>query len=247
MKRTENLRSSQSQDLLHDWDLSIEEAENVQRNLARKIRLTPFKSQFLSCRNPLTGTFDLRPKRIAGLAYHSIGDNTVAIGLVLMSYPTMELLLEHKETFNAPIPYKTGLAAFHVGPGAINLVSGLKQKPDLLICFGHGIAHPRGCGLASHLGLLLGIPSIGCARTVLYGVPMGGIDKERGAQVPILSSEGDTIGMLLRTRKGVRPILVSCGYLISLEDAVEITLKSSLRFSIPEPIRRAKLLLGEFK
>lgn len=240
MKRTGKLCYLQ-----HNWDLSIEEAENVQRNLARKIRLTPFKSQSNLWRD-LRPFQDLRPKRIAGLAYHSIGDSTVAIGLVLMSYPAMELLLEHKETFNAPIPYKTDLAAFHAGPGAINLVSSLQQKPDLLICFGHGIAHPRGCGLASHLGLLLGIPSIGCARTVLYGVPMGGIDKERGAKVPILSPEGDTIGMLLRTRKGVHPILVSCGYMISLEDAVEITLKSSLRFTLPEPVRRAKLLLGEF-
>lgn len=244
MKRTENLCSLQ-----HNWDLSIEEAEDVQCNLAQKIRLTTFKSQSHFWRSCLEqqDLRDILPKHIAGLAYHSIGDNTVAIGIVLMSYPAMELLLEHKETFNAPIPYKTGLAAFHAGPGAINLVSSLQQKPDLLICFGHGIAHPRGCGLASHLGLLLGIPSIGCARTVLYGVPMGGIDKERGAKVPILSPEGDTIGMLLRTRKGVHPILVSCGYMISLEDAVEITLKSSLRFTLPEPVRRAKLLLGEFK
>lgn len=211
----------------HNWDVTVEEACAIQEQLARRIKLSSLKDT---------------PRRVGGVAYRSISSDSVAIGIVVVSFPTMEILEEQGDVFSAPLPYKAGLAAFHAGPGIIKLFSNLKKKPDLLICLGHGIAHPRGFGLASHLGLLLSIPSFGCATSIFYGVPMGGIDAQRGEQVPLLSTGGDTIGIILRTRQGVHPLIVSPGYRVTLEEAVDITIKSTKRFRLPEPIRMAQQL-----
>lgn len=209
------------------WDVTVEEAYAIQEKLSRRVKLSLLKEQL---------------RRIAGVAYRDIGEDRVCVGLVLLSYPSLDLLEEHQSCFSAPMPYKAGLAAFHAGPGIMKLFSKLKRAPDLSIFFGHGIAHPRGCGVASHLGILLSMPSIGCATSILYGVPMGGIDSQRGEQVPLLSPFGDTIGVILRTRKDVHPLVVSCGYKVTIDEAVDITIKSTKRFRLPEPIRMAQQL-----
>lgn len=212
--------------LEHKWDVTLEEAVNIQNKLARRIKLAPLKQM---------------PRRIAGLAYKSLDEKNIAIAIIVMSYPTMEFLEKQKGVYPVYFPYQPGFAAFYAAPGILKAFSFLKKKPDLMMCNGHGIAHPRGFGLASHIGLLLSSPSIGCATSLLYGAPMGGIEKERGAIVPILSSVGNTIGMMVRTKMGVHPVVVSCGHLITLEDAVDITLKSVQRFRLPEPLRMAQI------
>ena len=211
----------------HKWNVTVEEAYAIQEQLARRVKLASLKEV---------------PRRIGGVAYRSIGDDQVSVSIVVVSFPTMEILEEEAKIFSAPIPYKAGLAAFHAGFGITKLFSNLKKKPNLLMFLGHGIAHPRGCGIASHLGILLSMPSIGCATSILYGVPMGGIDNQRGEQVPLLSLSGDTIGVILRTRQDVHPLIVSCGYRVTLDEAVDITMKSTKRFRLPEPIRMAQRL-----
>jgi len=116
----------------------------------------------------------------------------------------------------------------------------LDRAPDLILCDGHGYAHPRRCGLASHIGLLAGIPSIGVAKSRLVGEYRE--PAERRAARRALRHDGETIGAVLRTRTGVRPVFVSCGHGVSLETAVRYTLACAPRYRLPETTRFAHRL-----
>lgn len=119
-------------------------------------------------------------------------------------------------------------------------LAGLRRRPDLILCDGHGLAHPRRFGLACHLGVLLDVPTIGVAKSRLVGTH-GPLPEARGAWVP-LRDGAETIGAVLRTRAGVRPVYVSIGHRLGLETAIEYVLRCAPRYRLPEPIRRADAL-----
>lgn len=159
---------------------------------------------------------------------------------VLLDLPSLELRGKAVVEGEIRFPYVPGLLSFRECPLAIAALGRLPRRPDLLLCDGQGLAHPRRFGIACHLGLLLDIPSIGAAKSRLIGTHEEPAS-ERGAQTPLRHGE-DLIGAVLRTRTNVRPIYVSIGHRVSLTAAVAITLQCSPRFRIPEPTRQAHKL-----
>ena len=137
-------------------------------------------------------------------------------------------------------PYIPGLLTFREGPAILAALEHLTVAPELLIFDGQGIAHPRRCGLASHIGVLLDIPSIGCAKTGLsgrYEAPRA----EKGSY-SYLKDGAETIGAVVRTRSRVKPVFVSIGHRISLQDSIDIVLRCCPRYRLPETTRRADKL-----
>ncbi|MGH7405757.1 MAG: endonuclease V, partial [Candidatus Methylomirabilales bacterium] len=141
--------------------------------------------------------------------------------------------------------YIPGLLSFREAPAVLQAVTRLKRRPDCLLCDGQGIAHPRRFGLACHLGLLLDLPSIGCAKSVLVGEYQEPPEKRGGFRM--LIDRGEQVGIILRTRDGVEPIYVSPGYRVSTQQAREIVLKATGGYRVPEPTRQAHLLVNRLR
>lgn len=166
---------------------------------------------------------------------------TLARGAVaLFSYPDLEPMDTYVVEAPTLFPYVPGLLSFREIPVLALAFQQIERRPDLLLVDGHGLAHPRRFGIASHLGLLLDVPTIGVAKSRLVG-EHDEPPPQRGASTP-LSHEGETIGAVLRTRDNVRPVYVSTGHRISLESAIAWTLRLSTRYRLPEPIRLADRL-----
>lgn len=163
---------------------------------------------------------------------------------MLLDFPSLEPRGHAVAEGEIRFPYVPGLLSFRECPLAMASLRELPERPDLLLCDGQGLAHPRRFGIACHLGVLLNIPAIGAAKSRLIGAhedPAG----ERGSQTALMDGE-DIIGTVLRTRSNVRPIYVSAGHRVSLATAATITLQCSPRFRIPEPTRQAhKLASGQ--
>jgi deoxyribonuclease V len=137
-------------------------------------------------------------------------------------------------------PYVPGLLTYREAPAALKALEALECEPDLLMFDGQGYAHPRRMGLASHLGLILARPSIGCAKSRLYGTA-DTPGPERGASCPLVD-QGEIIGAVVRTRARVRPVYVSTGHLIDLDSAVSLVLETCRGYRLPEPTRLAHRL-----
>lgn len=164
---------------------------------------------------------------------------------VLLDAATLEVL-EVAEVIRAvAFPYVSGLLSFREAPAVIEAVRGLSRGPDLLMCDGQGRAHPRRIGLASHVGLWLNVPTIGVAKSRLCGAhrsPAG----RRGSAVRLMH-EGEVIGKVVRTRDAVRPVYVSVGHRVTLDEAVRWTLRTGRGVRIPEPTRRADRHVADMK
>lgn len=214
---------------------SREEAHLLQEQLALSVQLTPL-------RRP--------PRLIAGADAAYSRDGLTAYATAVVLEPKGWTLLDQAwAVVPVPYPYVPGLLAFREGPCLMAALGRLSVRPDLVIFNGHGILHPRGLGLASHLGLLLNLPSIGCAQ----GPPAKGFAKasvlpvERGSRT-YLSLDGTSAqGALLRTRRGSKPLFVSPGHLITLEEALRWTLAASVRYRMPEPLRQAHILANRLR
>lgn len=213
---------------LHPWRVTPGEAARIQERLRARL-LFPDRR--------------LEARLVAGadLSFTARGDRAVA-GVVVVAWPGLETVEERVRVVPTPFPYVPGLLSFREIPALLPLFHALLSSPDLVLCDGQGIAHPRGFGLASHLGLLLGVPTIGCAKSILVG-RHGPLGPGRGARARLVVDR-ETRGAALRTRAGVRPVIVSPGHLISLAEAIRWTLRLAPRFRIPEPTRRAHLLVG---
>jgi len=215
----------------HRWDVAPREAIRIQRRIAPKVCL---HNDFSAIRSVAGADIALDTKTNRGFA-----------ALVRFSFPEMRQLEVVHAAGELRMPYVPGLLSFREAPLLIEAFQKFREKPDILMCDGQGYAHPRRLGIACHLGLLLGIPTIGCAKSRLVGeyVEPG---KWRGSTSPLFHL-GEIIGMVLRTRDRVRPIFVSTGHRVGLKTAVEIAIACSPRYRVPEPTRRADALAGEFK
>jgi len=178
---------------------------------------------------------------VAGLDAHYQPSAGLAWGAVaLLTWPDLELLESALACRPLDFPYVPGLLSFREAPALIAALACLSRQPDLAFVDGQGIAHPRRLGLASHVGVLAGLPTIGVAKSRLIGTfaPPG---PERGASSP-LTDKGEVIGTVLRTRAGVRPLFVSVGHRIGLDAAVDLVLAAAPRYRLPEPTRLADKL-----
>jgi deoxyribonuclease V len=159
---------------------------------------------------------------------------------VLLSFPELQLLEQSEAEIPVRFPYIPGLLSFREAPAILAALEGLGRVPDLIMCDGQGIAHPRRFGIACHIGLLLDIPALGCAKSILVGrhAPVG---EEAGSQAPLVVRD-EVVGAALRTRSRVKPVYISTGHRIDLVSAVQVALACSRGYRLPEPTRLADRL-----
>lgn len=213
---------------LHDWAISPSRAIEIQRELAGRVERGGEPGEVR-----LIAGVDVSVSRRTGMAQAAV---------VLLSFPGLDPLEACTTESEVRFPYVPGLLSFREAPVILEAFEDLTRVPDLIMVDGHGLAHPRRFGLASHLGLLWGRPTIGCAKSRLCGEhEPPGID--RGSQAALID-RGETIGIVLRTRTGVKPLFVSTGHLISLEAAVKWVLACGCGYRLPEPTRLAHQAAG---
>jgi deoxyribonuclease V len=212
---------------LHSWSLTPREAVAVQRELAGRIL----------CRGGMG-----RPRLAAGADLAFSPDASECIAAVVVWDMKARQVVE-QQVVRRPVsfPYVPGLLTFREAPAILDAMAGLKSEPDVFLFDGQGYAHPRRIGLASHLGLCLERPSLGCAKSILVGVCKSPALR-KGSATPLVD-RGECIGMAVRTRRGVKPIYVSVGHRLSLAAAVRITLACCGSFRLPEPTRLADQLV----
>jgi deoxyribonuclease V len=214
---------------LHSWDLDPRQAIDVQRELRERLVLA----------------WDGREVRTVGGVDVSVKEGQACAAVVVLSYPGLTPLEAATAALPVAFPYIPGLLTFREGPVVLAAWQRLPTKPDVLLFDGQGIAHPRGIGLAAHLGLWLGCPSIGVAKTWLYGehAEPGRLRGEyAGLRAP--GRAGPAIGAVLRTRTDVKPVYVSPGHLINVPHAVEYVLGCCTRYRLPETTRWAHKVAG---
>lgn len=212
-----------------EWKVTPAEGIAIQRRLAKLV-----SRRWLCNRIAL----------VAGVDVHTAGGDFLRAAISILSYPSLEQVEQVSRESRCDFPYIPGLLSFREIPPILAAWDLLRNIPDVILCDGQGIAHPRGLGLASHLGVVLGIPTIGCAKSPLFG-SFEEPGPFRGNRSNITDKRGRRIGVVLRTRDHIRPIYVSIGHMVSLEKAIEIVLSCTPRFRVPAPIRAAHKLASE--
>lgn len=217
---------------LHEWDLDIAKARAVQERLSRRVSIRPIKLD--------------KVRFVAGsdIAVSKKLDRLVA-AVVVLTFPDLEVVETQTAVARPPFPYVPGYLSFRELPVLTRCLEKVHTPFHVMLCDGQGIAHPRRFGLASHLGLALGIPTVGCAKSRLIG-EHGAVGKTRGDYAR-LKIEGKQVGSVLRTREGIKPIFVSPGHYIDHPGSRRITLACLTRFRLPEPTRLAHIIAGEAK
>jgi deoxyribonuclease V len=179
-------------------------------------------------------------KLIAGVDVEYDKDSDIITGAIaVLDYQTLETIEIATHTMQVPFPYIPGLFSFREMPVLLEAWKKLTILPEVIVCDGHGIAHPRRFGLACHLGVTLDKPALGCGKKRLFG-HFEEPAEERGAISPLLAEDNNEhIGNVLRTQKGINPVFVSAGHKVSLATAGEIVLKMTTEFRLPETTRKA--------
>ena len=216
---------------LHRWSLSPRRARELQQGLRRRVSLAG----------------DLKAVRsVAGcdLSLERGGNNAYAT-VIVYSFPELIEIERSNARARLSFPYVPGLLSFREGPVLLKAFRKLKRRPDLVLFDGQGYAHPRRFGLASHLGLWLDLPSVGCAKSRLCG-EYSEPGQTRGESTP-LTANGEIIGSVLRTRDGVKPVFVSVGHRLSLESAVCLVLACGDGYRLPKPTREADIYVGRLR
>jgi deoxyribonuclease V len=208
---------------LHRWDVNPAEAREIQNALRGRVELADRLG---------------RVRRVAGadVAFDLQHGRAIA-GVIVYTFPALEETERFVVTRPLAFPYVPGLLSFREAPALLAAFERLRHAPDVIFCDGQGYAHPRRFGIACHLGVLLDRPTIGCAKSRLIG-DHAEPPRAAGRWVP-LRDAGETIGAVLRTRAGVRPIYVSQGHRVSLARAIELVLAVCDGFRIPKPTRDA--------
>lgn len=210
----------------HPWDVTSKQAIAIQQQLRKEV---------------ITEDRLGEVRHVAGVDVGFEQNNTITRAAVaVLGLPDLQLLDSAIARLPTSFPYVPGLLSFREVPAVLKALEQLSTLPDLLLCDGQGIAHPRRCGIASHLGVLTGIPSIGVAKTRLIGIHAP-VPDERGAWVPLLD-KGEVIGAVLRTRAHVKPIYVSIGHCVSLETAIVHVMRCITKYRLPETTRWAHRL-----
>jgi deoxyribonuclease V len=220
---------------MHDWPTTLEEAQAIQQRLRTQVITYDDFGEVATIAGVDAG-YEGDPQA---------GQAIARAAVVVLAYPSLEPLDYVVARRPAPFPYVPGFLSFREAPAVLAALDELRLRPDLLICDGQGIAHPRRLGIATHVGLLAGIPSIGCAKSLLVGrhdlVP-----DVRGAYVP-LTHRGEQIGVVLRTRVGVKPVYISVGHRISLPSAISFVMACVTKYRLPETTRAADGLASHGK
>lgn len=215
----------------HDWRISIDWAKSVQIDLAKKVTTKKLPSSI---------------SKIAGfdVAYLK-KENILIAGMVVLAYPSLSIIDRHILKGPISFPYIPGFLSFREAPPLLNLIEDHGQDVDVLMFDGHGIAHPRGLGIASHIGVLVNKCSIGCAKKRLVGtfqMPAG----DKGS-TEYLVYKDQQVGMVVRTKNGIKPIFVSVGHLAEISSSVKFVLSCCQGYRLPEPTRLAHLTVSKAK
>lgn len=217
--------------LAQTFDVTPKEAVELQNRLLEYVELIPLKK-----RPQLIGGADVSMNRFATEGF---------AGFVAFLYPELEFVAKSIAKQEIRFPYIPGLLSFRELPMLLPQWDTLLFKPDVILVDGMGIAHPRRLGIATHLGLALGVPTIGVAKKVLTGT-YDEPDDEPGSASPLIDPvTRETIGAVLRTKKGVKPLIISPGHLITLEESIDIVLATVRKHRLPEPTRLAHLAVNE--
>jgi len=210
----------------HRFDVGYHEAVAIQEKLRREVVRTGL----------------LKSVRLIAGADVSYAKKAVTMyaAVVVVEWPSGEVVEDVTAERKAEFPYIPGLLSFREAPALLEAFEKLRTRPDVVICDGQGVAHPRGFGIASHLGVLLDVPTVGCAKKRLVG-EHDEPGREKGSRTP-LTLDGRTIGTVLRTRTNVKPVFVSVGHRIGLRSAVTVVLETAARYRLPEPTRLAHVL-----
>lgn len=216
---------------LHPWRVGYKKAVSIQDRLRESLVLKGFRGL---------------PRIIAGadVAYSKRTEKVYA-GVVVLDFRSMKPLDMASATAEAGFPYIPGLLSFREAPALLKAFRRLKTEPDVVLFDGQGIAHPRGLGLASHMGLLLDKPSVGCAKEVLVGdyTPVG----ITAGSYSYLMYKGKRVGAAVRTRRLVKPVFVSPGHRITLPSSIRIVLRSCRGYRLPEPLRWAHNMVSQLR
>lgn len=209
---------------LHPWQVTTHEAIAIQKRLRNQVMTE----------NTLGGI-----RLIAGADIVTSKDSPKAYaGVVVLSYPALEVVEERGLEDEVTFPYIPGLLAFREGPLLIKVFEQLSTDPDVIVFDGQGLAHPRGMGIATHLGLVFDKPTIGCAKSLLFGRYQEP-DAEKGAWAELRDSQGQVVGAALHSKLKTSPIFVSIGHRVDLPTAIRILLDCARGVRIPEPTRLA--------
>ncbi len=212
---------------LHEWNLTPAQAIELQKQLSYQV-IT--EDEFAE---PI--------KTVAGidLGYDIKTDKSRAVAVVL-SFPKLELLEKSEAILPIQFPYIPGLLSFREAPAAIKALEKLEIAPDLILCDGQGLAHPRRFGIACHIGLIADVPTIGVAKSLLVG-KYENLSEERGSMADLIHRK-EKVGVALQTREKVQPIYVSVGHKISLKTAINYVLQCTPKYRLPETTRLADKL-----
>lgn len=210
----------------HPWDVTPEQAIAIQQTLRERV---------------LTED-DFPPLRtVAGIDVGFEQEWTITrAAVVVLSYPQLEVREQNVARLPTSFPYVPGLLSFREIPAVLAALEGLSALPELIICDGQGIAHPRRLGIASHVGVVTGLPTIGAAKKRLFGYHTD-VPAEKGAWTPLRHKQ-ETIGAVLRTRVGVKPLYISPGHKVSLASAIQLVMNCTTRYRLPETTRHAHRL-----
>lgn len=217
--------------LRHPWPTTTQEAIALQGRLRARVSVRRF-----------TG----RVRTVAGVdVSYTRGDTRGYGGVVVLTFPQLKPVEEAGARVRMPFPYIPGLLSFRELPVVLEACARLRTLPDLIICDGQGIAHPRGLGIASHLGLWLDRPTVGCAKSRLVG------DADAPGPEPgdaaMLRYDGKRVGYLVRTRRNVKPVYVSPGHRVSAAQARDFVLRCTRGYRLPETTRRAHALVNRLR
>jgi len=216
---------------LHDWKNTPEEAVKVQKSLTKKI------------------SFQKLPEKISTIAGFDVSyhykSNTMIAGVVIIEYPSLKEIEKIFNTRKIDFPYIPGLLSFREAPVVMDLISKYSLNADVNIFDGHGIAHPRGMGLASHIGVLMDITSLGCAKKKLCG-EYEEPEMKKGSCTD-LYYKNKNIGKVLRTKDNVKPVFISVGNRLNIEELPSFIFSCTTRYRIPEPTRLAHLAVTNYK
>jgi deoxyribonuclease V len=216
------------------WDGSPKGAIEIQKKMRAQVNTEPFGGEI-----KYLGGADISLNRFA---------KEIFAGIIVLKYPTLEVVEYATLQSETNFPYIPGLLSFREAPALIDVWEKLQIKPDILVVDGQGIAHPRRLGIATHIGMMLDIATVGCAKSLLYGT-----FEEPGLQAGDMSylydryNREEVLGAVIRTKDNVKPVIVSPGYKVSVEQSIEIIKNTVRKYRLPEPTRLAHELVNTFR